>query len=131
MLWLPKSVRYASVSTLQSNWAALTGSFRYQTDTWHIWAALRERGWTSVGVVQVHSYESHANVTELQHTSPPADKTVNFEVTYWTKCVFLLRLMEFMNFVHICFQIRASASKHHETSTVRNTVNVLIINVFW
>jgi len=33
------------------------------------------------GVVQVQSYESHADVTQLLHTSPPGDMTVNFEVT--------------------------------------------------
>jgi hypothetical protein len=80
MFWLLKSLRYASMCSLQSAGEAQSGAVGYQNDTRHIrpgtgrreWStrfkATNSRYWTSVS--------RYAGRVKRVHTTPPGHKTV-------------------------------------------------------
>jgi len=80
ILWLSKSVRYASVCRRQSAGEAQGGPFRHQTDTRHIAGGMwRWDWWTGNSRTEEHSFwtiPSHAETTEQLHTPSSGDKAV-------------------------------------------------------
>jgi hypothetical protein len=125
--WVHKSVRYASVCSLQSAGETQSGPAGYQTDTRHSRVGLSDWEWPAGGTGTV---PSHAETTEQLHTSPPGDKTVQL-VIISIRTSFLLIQHYLILISYLLVQVHAEHWRGLEYSTVWYISGVVISDLFY